>query len=80
MAEKFDKDKLITYWIDSSERDFKTMQDLYQTKNNHWALFMGHLVIEKLSKALFVKNKEDYPPLIHDLSKNNRKIGDRIRI
>ena len=43
------------------------MQDLYNTKNNHWALFMGHLVIEKLSKALFVKRRKDYPPLIHDL-------------
>jgi len=43
------------------------MLDLYQTKNNSWALFMGHLVIEKLLKALFVKTKGDYPPLIHDL-------------
>lgn len=67
MLEKFDKDKLIAYWIDSSEKDFKTMQDLYRTRNNNWALFIGHLVIEKLSKALFVKKREDYPLLIHDL-------------
>jgi|SRR6056297_2066201 len=67
MSEKFDKNKLIDFWLDSSEKDFKTMMDLFRTKNNNWTLFMGHLVIEKLSKALFVKNKEDYPPLIHDL-------------
>ena len=36
MSDKFDKDKLIEYWIDSSEKDFKTMQDLYRTKNNTW--------------------------------------------
>ncbi len=30
-------------------------------------MFIGHLVIEKLSKAVYVKKKEDYPPLIHDL-------------
>ncbi len=67
MSEKFDKNKLIDFWLDSSEKDFKTMMVLFRTKNNNWALFMGHLVIEKLSKALFVKNKEDYPLLIHDL-------------
>ena len=43
------------------------MNDLYQTKNYSWALFMGHLVIEKLLKALYVKQKEEYPPMVHDL-------------
>jgi HEPN domain-containing protein len=67
MGNDFDKDGLIDYWIESSDKDYKTMIDLYQTKNNHWALFMGHLVIEKLLKALYVKAKNDYPPMIHDL-------------
>ena len=75
MAGQIDKNKLIAYWLDSSEKDFKTMQDLYNTKNNHWALFMGHLVIEKLSKALFVNNIGDYPPLIHDLRRIIEKAG-----
>jgi len=35
MSERFDKNKLIDFWIDSSEKDFKTMKDLYRTKNNH---------------------------------------------
>ena len=43
------------------------MINLYGTQNISWALFMGHLVIEKLLKALYVKNKDEYPPLIHDL-------------
>jgi len=67
MDNSFDKERIINYWIESAENDFKTMNDLYQTKNNSWALFMGHLVIEKLLKALYVKEKEDYPPMIHDL-------------
>jgi len=67
MADKIKLDKFIGYWVESSEKDFKTMLDLYKTNNNHWALFMGHLVIEKLAKALFVKNKNEHPPLIHDL-------------
>lgn len=46
MIEDFDKEKVIVHWIESSDKDFKTMIDLFQTNNNHWALFMGHLVIE----------------------------------
>ena len=75
MSEKFDKDKLVSFWIDSSEKDYKTMEDLYMTKNYSWALFMGHLVIEKISKALYVNNIADYPPLIHDLRRIIEKSG-----
>ncbi len=60
-------DKLINYWTESSDNDYKTMMDMYKTKHFHQSLFIGHLVIEKLSKAVYVKKKEDYPPLIHDL-------------
>jgi HEPN domain-containing protein len=67
MDNNFDKDKVINHWINSSDNAFKAMIDLFNTKNYNWALFMGHLVIEKLIKALFVKSKEDFPPMIHDL-------------
>lgn len=75
MPETFDKNKLLAYWLDSSEKDFKTMQDLYLTKNNNWALFLGHLVIEKLLKALYIKKVGDFPPLIHDLRRLLEKSG-----
>ncbi len=55
MEGSFDKERIINYWIESAEKDFKTMMDLYTTNNNSWSLFMGHLVIEKLLKALYVK-------------------------
>lgn len=67
MSDSFDKERVIKHWIDSSDKDFITMIDLFQTKNYHWSLFIGHLVIEKLLKALYVKTKGDFPPMIHDL-------------
>lgn len=67
MESEFDQDRIINHWIESSEKDFKAMIDLYQTQNNNWALFMGHLVIEKLLKAVYVKSKGEFPPMIHDL-------------
>lgn len=30
-------------------------------------MFVGHLMIEKLLKALYVKTNNDYPPFIHNL-------------
>jgi len=66
-AEKIDKDKIILYWLDSSDEDFKTMNVLYDSKRYTWSLFIGHLMIEKLLKAYFVQNKEEYPPYIHNL-------------
>lgn len=30
-------------------------------------MFVGHLMIEKLLKAYYVKSKQDFPPFIHNL-------------
>jgi len=67
---------IIDYWIDSSNDNYKTMFDLFHTENYGWALFIGHLVIEKLLKAYYTKIHRDYPPMLHDL----RRIGERAGI
>lgn len=63
----FDKDKMVKYWIDSSDEDFDTMNAMFETARYSWSLFVGHLVIEKLLKALFAKKNNDFPPFIHNL-------------
>jgi HEPN domain-containing protein len=75
MEADFDKEKLIDYWLGSSGRDYKTMLDLHSINNNHWALFMGHLVIEKLLKALNIKLRGEFPPMIHDSRRISEKAG-----
>ncbi|WP_413854185.1 HEPN domain-containing protein [Candidatus Ruminimicrobium bovinum] len=63
------KEDLIKFWVNSSDMDFKTMQNMFKSKDYHWSLFIGHLVIEKLLKALFVKANgvNVAVPKIHDL-------------
>jgi len=78
MTEKFDKEKLIRYWIESSDNDFKTMKDLFETKNYNWSLFMGHLVIEKLLKAQYIFIKNEFP-FNTRFTKNFRKSRYRYR-
>ena len=63
----FNKDKLIRYWTDSSDDDFDTMIAMFEKNKFNWSLFVGHLMIEKLLKALYVKINNDYPPFFHNL-------------
>lgn len=63
----FNKDKLIEYWIAGSDDDYETMIAMFDSKRFSWSLFVGHLMIEKLLKAYYVKVKSGYPPFIHNL-------------
>ncbi len=56
-----------SYWIESSDRDYQAMMDLLVKRHYTWALFIGHLVIEKLLKALYVQSFSNDPPFTHDL-------------
>lgn len=63
------KDEIIKYWLDSSEVDFKALESLFNDGHYAWALFVGHLVLEKLLKACYVKNVDSKYPQIHHLLK-----------
>ena len=63
----FDKDKLVKYWVESSDEDFETMIAMFDSKRYSWSMFVGHLLIEKLLKALFIKVNNEFPPFIHNL-------------
>ncbi len=62
-----DVDKIANHWIETSDNDFSTMVNLYLSKDYHWSLFIGHLVIERLLKAYIVKKTNQHSPYSHDL-------------
>lgn len=62
-------EKIVSHWNSSPNLDFQTMLNLFDCKDYHWALFMGHLVIEKLIKAKMVKDTNQHAPFTHDLRK-----------
>lgn len=64
---EFDNEKLISYWLNSSDDDFETMISLFENKRYNWSLFAGHLLTEKLLKALYVKINGEFPPFLHNL-------------
>ncbi|MBZ0177745.1 MAG: HEPN domain-containing protein [Melioribacteraceae bacterium] len=62
------KEEHINYWLESAEHDLETSDTLFEADKYDWSLFIGHLVLEKLLKAVFVKNNENkIPPKVHNL-------------
>lgn len=61
--------EFMNYWLESSDEDYDAMKVLYSNRKYSWSLFVGHLVIEKLLKALYAKkNIENFiAPKIHNL-------------
>jgi HEPN domain-containing protein len=65
--EKINIEKITNHWIATSDRDYETMLHLFEKRDFHWALFIGHLVIERLLKAVVVKRLKNHAPFTHDL-------------
>lgn len=63
------KDEVKTYWVESSDKDFRVINVLFNKRQYVWALFIGHLVLEKLLKAYYVKQIDVNVPHIHALNK-----------
>jgi len=62
-----DVEKVYRYWLSSSDKDYEVLLNLYQSRHYNWALFLGHIVLEKLLKAYFVKKTGTHAPYSHDL-------------
>ncbi len=63
------KDDVIRYWVESAEHDYPVMESLFDAGHYAWALFIGHLVVEKLLKAHHVKHNPAPCPYTHNLLK-----------
>jgi len=69
------RDELIAFWCSEAERDFEVMQALFEKSYHTWALFVGHLVLEKFLKALYVVKVGPEAPRSHHLLKLARDCG-----
>jgi len=64
-----DKEEIIAYWVDSAAVDLSAMENLLEHGHFSWALFVGHLILEKMLKACLVKSGSAEVPRTHDLLK-----------
>jgi len=67
MLENANRQRQIGYWVDSASHDLDVAETLFKSGKYDWCLFIAHLVLEKMFKALYVKNVGRLPPRIHDI-------------
>ncbi|MBU1628436.1 HEPN domain-containing protein [bacterium] len=64
---EFDINKTVNYWVEGAEYDMSVPDALFQAGKYPYALFIAHLAIEKLLKALVVKETKKHAPHTHSL-------------
>ena len=74
------KQQYIDYWLNTAEKDWISVELLFNGKQYLHCLFWAHLTLEKLAKAHWVKNHEDnIPPKVHNvvwlLNESNVDLG-----
>jgi HEPN domain-containing protein len=70
-----DIERVINYWKDTSDKDYQTMCNLLNSGDYNWAMFLGHLVVEKLPKAAYVKVYRRHAIHGHDLLRLTSGLG-----
>lgn len=63
-----DINKQIDYWTKGADNDIETAGVLFKSNKNIEGLFFCHLSIEKILKALVVKQTEQFAPKSHNLN------------
>lgn len=56
-------------WINTSDYDFKTAESLLKAKRYVYVIFMCHLAIEKILKAIISELQNETPPYSHNLKR-----------
>lgn len=67
--------KQMNYWIKSAEDDISVMEHLLASGDYLWSLFIGHLILEKMLKALVVQSTGQDAPFIHNLLRLAQQTG-----
>ena len=64
---EFDIKKTVSYWREGAKYDLSVANAMLKSKKYPYALFMGHLALEKLLKGLVVKRTKVHAPFSHSL-------------
>ncbi|MDI6794411.1 MAG: HEPN domain-containing protein [bacterium] len=62
-----DIEEIVQYWVGTAEDDWKVVQHLFEKGDYAYSLFFAHLYLEKLFKAMVVKETKGHAPPIHNL-------------
>jgi len=61
------KREIVSYWASEAEESLHVAEHLFEKEDYSYALFFGHLAIEKIIKAILVHNTNLQIPRSHNL-------------
>ena len=67
-----------SFWITEAKEALQVAEHLMEKGDYSYALFFGHLAIEKLLKAMYVVKKKDHAPPIHNLLRLAKLSGIKV--
>ena len=72
---EIDINNIKLYWVTEAEEALTAADHLLEKGDYSYALFFGHLAIEKILKGLYVERKQEHAPPIHNLQRLARLAG-----
>jgi HEPN domain-containing protein len=72
---QFDTNQVVTYWLTEADESLRVADHLVEKGDYSYALFFGHLAVEKVLKALYASKHNQHAPLIHNLLRLARAAG-----
>jgi len=67
MKHFMNKKEIVDYWVSEAEESFSVAEHLFEKEDYSYALFFGHLAVEKIIKAVLVHNMNLQIPRSHNL-------------
>lgn len=62
-----DAERVKKFWKEEGEEALQVARHLFEKRDFSYALFFGHLAVEKLLKAIYVIKKREQAPYLHNL-------------
>jgi HEPN domain-containing protein len=70
-----DVERVKGYWLTEAEEALQVADHLMEKADYSYALFFGHLAVEKVLKALYMARLQEHAPPIHNLLRLARAVG-----
>ena len=74
-TDAFDAERVTNYWSAEADESLLVAEHLIETGDYSYALFFGHLAIEKALKAVYAAKLREHAPPIHNLLRLAKAAG-----
>jgi HEPN domain-containing protein len=74
-SQSFDVEQVSEFWLIEAQDALRVADHLMDKADYSYALFFGHLALEKMLKALYAARLREHAPPIHSLLRLSKAVG-----